>query len=114
MKQIAFAALGALLLSACVPAEPDTTAPLDDTVTTPPVDTTATPEDGAVPGILDDTCRAARFAENVGQPIDEVTFEGAAKVRVLRPGQIFTEDYLPERLNVGVTRSGVVFRLWCG
>ena len=113
MKKFAFAAIGALLLSACVPAEPDQPLPDEDRVT-PVVDTTATPADDAVPGILDDTCRAAQFAGNVGQPFDRVSFEGAAKLRVLRPGEIFTEDYVPERLNVGVTRSGVVFRLWCG
>lgn len=115
MKQIALAGLAALLLTACTPDTPDVTPPPDsDAAVAEDEGTALDTAEGAVPTGMDDTCRAQRFADRIGQPIEGADFAGADTLRVLRPGQLFSEDYVPTRLNVGVSRGGTIFRLWCG
>lgn len=41
-------------------------------------------------------------------------WRGDHKVRVLRPGQMVTMDYLPERLNIHVDESNVIRKFTCG
>ena len=99
----------ALLLAACEPL------PVTDAErVTPAVDTSLDAAEDAVPTGMDDTCRAQRFADRIGQPIDGADFGGALELRVLRPGELYSEDYVPQRLNVGVSSGGTIFRLWCG
>ena len=61
---------------------------------------------------------AARFA--IGKPWTTELGEqarvaaGAATLRVIRPGQMITDDYVSDRLNIELNESGIVTQLRCG
>lgn len=62
-----------------------------------------------------DTCNAARFAPLVGGPataLERVYLLG--KIRVWRPGRLFTQEHDPQRVNIHVDEAGVISRLSCG
>ena len=66
------------------------------------------------------SCNAAAAQFAVGRAHSEALAEavrqrsGAASARVLRPGQIVTMEFSPERINIDVDASGVVNRVRCG
>ncbi|QGX99606.1 hypothetical protein EI983_15565 [Roseovarius faecimaris] len=63
----------------------------------------------------DDSCGKAMFADLVGEPAANHSFDAApGDVRVIYPGQAVTMDHRPDRLNVDVNRNGDIGRLWCG
>jgi hypothetical protein len=93
MRLIPLAAIAALTLSACEMPPP---APAPD------------------PG-LEGNCGAAEIQGMVGQRVSALggmSFPGP--VRVIRPGDVVTMDFLPSRLNVELDRRERIIRLFCG
>jgi len=35
-------------------------------------------------------------------------------VRILNEGDMYTQDYKPQRLNIEIDQSGIITRVWCG
>ncbi len=73
------------------------------------------PVTGSYPTGMDDSCGAEAYAVLIGQ--DATALERILilrEVRVIRPGSIVTQDYLPQRLNFRVNTAGVISELTCG
>lgn len=68
----------------------------------------------------EDICGAVRVSDFLGQMrsdalVAEIArLSGARRVRWIRPGDMVTMDYSPERLNVHLDAEGRVARLACG
>ncbi|WP_375254028.1 I78 family peptidase inhibitor [Yoonia sp.] len=63
----------------------------------------------------EDTCNAASYATLLGAPataLERVLLLG--KVRVIRPDQAVTLDFLPDRINFMVDEDGRIARITCG
>ncbi|MDW5378461.1 I78 family peptidase inhibitor [Halomonas sp. HP20-15] len=66
------------------------------------------------------TCGADALRGHIGERLDESLREalqgtsGAQRVRIIRPGQGYTMDYRPERLNVHLDAQQRIDRLSCG
>ena len=61
-----------------------------------------------------DTCGMAPFQRLIGKPageIDRATLP--ARARVIMPGQMVTQDFSPQRLNIRVAPDGKVASLGC-
>jgi hypothetical protein len=64
-------------------------------------------------------CRADAAREMVGKPFDAALQKdamaktGAKLVRVIRPGDVVTKDYRPNRLNIDLDAQDVVVSLRC-
>ncbi|MEQ8268527.1 MAG: I78 family peptidase inhibitor [Parvibaculum sp.] len=68
-----------------------------------------------------ESCAAAADALGVwtGKPYDEAEEsitggEGVATVRVIRPGDMVTKDFRPDRLNVELDGEDTVTKIYCG
>ena len=71
--------------------------------------------DGTQPSPMPDTCGAAALQGLVGQPQSVLqTMRFAQTVRVIQPGMMVTQDFSPDRLNIGVGPDGRIARVWCG
>lgn len=94
-----------LALSGCGPAD-----------TSLPAQPNQTP--GVESGLLErtpDTCGLAPHEGLVGQPL--TAFDPATRdkpVRVIRPGQIVTNEYNPQRMNIDVDGKGQIKTVRCG
>lgn len=92
---------GAVLMgsaAACVPVEPGPGGPY------PPV----------TPGGVNQ-CGALDLQFLVGGPASALnTMRFNKPVRVIRPGMAVTMDYLPDRLNIELDRTGRISRVSCG
>lgn len=67
------------------------------------------------PPTLEDTCGSRDYANLIGQ--DATTLEKVlilGPVRVIRPGDAVTMDFLPERINFGIDRDEKVIEVSCG
>ena len=102
--------LAMLALSAC---EAPTGGP------TPPVEVPpATGDDmpaPVLPSPADDTCGASELTGYVGQDasiLDTARF--ANPIRVIRPGDMVTMDFNPQRLNFDLDELGEILRIRCG
>lgn len=108
--RLAAPALLALLLSACAATAP---APVEEP---PPAD--APPPDMPLPVLPSpeqDTCGASELASFIGGDvslIDAARF--ANPVRVIRPGDMVTMDFNPQRLNFELGVIGEIIRVRCG
>lgn len=83
--------MAALVLGACVAAEPD---------------------DGLPP---EGACGAKALQDLIGQPrsvLDVMRF--SQPLRVIEPGMAVTEDYNPGRLNIELDDVGQIIRVACG
>ena len=58
-------------------------------------------------------CPAPAFQGFVGQPYTNTRIEWP-DLRIIRPGDMVTEDYLENRLNVDLDENEVITRIWCG
>ncbi|MEC7760407.1 MAG: I78 family peptidase inhibitor [Pseudomonadota bacterium] len=58
-------------------------------------------------------CPAPAFQDFVGQPYANTLFEWP-DLRIIRPGDRVTRDYLQNRLNVDLDENEVITRIWCG
>ena len=68
-----------------------------------------------VPVGLDDTCEAAPLANLIGQ--DATALERTLRmglVRVIRPGDMVTQDYRPERINFIIAPDNTIRQITCG
>ncbi len=84
-----------LVLAACAPVAP-----------APPVPAPLPPTD---------SCNAAVIAPYIGQSITALeTVELLQAVRVIRPGEAITMDFLASRLNIVLNAEDVIIRLYCG
>ena len=80
-----------------------------------PACTAVEPQTPATPAPADDTCNAAAYAGLVGQDataLERVLLMG--KVRVIRPGQAVTMDFMPDRINFRVGEDGRIAAITCG
>ena len=51
----------------------------------------------------------------VGGPVTAFDIDGYGKpVRLVPPGALVTQEYLPQRLNIETDAAGVITRFWCG
>lgn len=68
----------------------------------------------------EDVCGAQRVQDRIGRQHDEGLAEsirqesGAAVLRVIRPGHVYTMDYRSERINVHIDEGGVITSIGCG
>ncbi len=85
-----------LALAACEPA--------------PPV----TEEIEGLDKLTPDTCGAADYQSLVGGNIAATTLPSDLNDRVIRPGDIVTQEYRPDRINFRVDESGVIQSVTCG
>lgn len=98
MSIFRIAALAPLALAACVPATP------------------ADPGGPAFPVGADDTCNAAPLVPLIGRDSSALATIGNRRdpMRVIRPGQAVTMDYIATRLNVELNAADRIIRLSCG
>ncbi|MEX0337729.1 MAG: hypothetical protein AB3N11_01690 [Arenibacterium sp.] len=85
---------------------------LDGTGTTKPAiagATTVLAADAVAYACLSDVQR-----EQVGKPISDAVSVLPANARILRPDTLYTQDYLPNRINADVDGNEIVTRVWCG
>jgi len=88
------------------------------TLTTACIPTTAvieTPVANPIPTGADDTCGAARYAGIVGQ--DAFVLERGfrpGEIRVIRPGTVASQEYLPARMSFEIGASNKIRRITCG
>ena len=83
--------------------------------------TTAQPDDGTAEiGSSDYRCSADRLADLVGQAATQelgaqaLRRSGSRTLRWIRPGDVVTMDYRPDRLNVRLDGRGNVESFGCG
>ncbi|HVG48977.1 MAG TPA: I78 family peptidase inhibitor [Rubellimicrobium sp.] len=106
--------LAALALTACEApggTTPPTEAPPATGEAPPPGDMPAP----VLPSPADDTCGASGLATYIGQDasiLDTARF--ANPVRVIRPGDMTTMDFNPQRLNFELDGLGEIERIRCG
>ena len=73
------------------------------------------PDGPALPRPEADTCRAALRGNLIGQPVtalERVYILGP--VRILRPGDAMTRDYLAPRINFALDPADRILRIFCG
>jgi len=62
-----------------------------------------------------DTCNAAEHEGLIGQDVTVLEQNLLlGPVRIIRPGQLITQDYLPERVNFNVNAADKVTSVRCG
>ncbi len=74
-------------------------------------------EEAKVTNVSDTTatqCDAAAYQSFVGKSREELTIPEELTVRMLRVGQMRTQDYNPNRLNIEADANGTVTRVFCG
>lgn len=88
-----FVYLAALpVLAACVPAE----------------------QSQPVAGNSPETCPASEYSALIGTNINAATLPLSVTYRTIWPGDLVTEDFVPDRMNVAVNNEGIVQGLTCG
>lgn len=68
-----------------------------------------------LPAQTDDTCEAANYADLLGQ--DATALETTlllGKVRVIRPGDLVTMDFLSDRINFMIAADNRIAAINCG
>jgi len=68
-----------------------------------------------LPPQLEDTCGAGAFADLIGK--DATALETSlllGPVRVIRPGDAVTMDYLPDRVNFIISETETIQMIDCG
>jgi hypothetical protein len=68
-----------------------------------------------IPSGIDDTCGAGRYAGIIGQ--DAFVLERGfrpGEIRVIRPGTVASQEYVPNRLGFEIGTSNTIRRIICG
>lgn len=71
----------------------------------------------ATPGLqerLPDTCGLDNYQGFIGQPVAAITYPAGDNVRVVQPGEILSQIYVADRVNLYVDEASVVQRIICG
>ncbi|MES2665385.1 MAG: I78 family peptidase inhibitor [Pseudomonadota bacterium] len=70
------------------------------------------------PGFVDkepDTCKAAGLQGLIGQSAGNLrTVALTGPVRIIAPGELVTQEYVAQRINVAVDGAGTIRRIDCG
>ncbi|WP_158965426.1 I78 family peptidase inhibitor [Chachezhania sediminis] len=123
-----------LLVAACGPTQapmsqtvPGGAAPAAGVSGPPPTDTPFQPsgEAGAAAGEtgdaaagetvkVPDMCGADTRQGQIGSSLSDHQAGLPEGTRIIDPSTIVAQDYNPQRLNVNVTYSGLIMRVWCG
>lgn len=62
-----------------------------------------------------DACGAANLQNLRGKPLSTLnSMQFSQPLRIILPGQMVTQDYRPERLNVEIDAQSVIVRVRCG
>lgn len=61
-----------------------------------------------------DPCDAGAYRQLIGVDISETGLIGGALLRIIRPGDLVTEDHRPDRANVAVDAQDRIVRAFCG
>jgi hypothetical protein len=67
------------------------------------------------PPTLEDTCNAGQYGNLIGQDataLEKVLILGL--VRVIRPGDVVTQDFRPNRINFGIDAKNRISDVSCG
>ncbi|TNC51463.1 hypothetical protein FHG66_04640 [Rubellimicrobium rubrum] len=106
----------ALLLAACetTPASSVATSPADEEppLAGEPLGDMPAP---VLPSPADDTCGASGLADFIGEDAGvtaATTFQNP--IRIIRPGDMVTMDFSPERLNFELDELNEIIRVRCG
>lgn len=62
----------------------------------------------------DMTCPADDYQEFVGEPVSAITYPEDLRVRVIRPNDAVSMDYVPLRMNIALDENDVIKRIYCG
>lgn len=66
-------------------------------------------------GPSQETCDANKFMNLTGKDMKDLSgIELPKNSRVIGYGMAYTQDYQPDRLNIGTDKMGMVDRIWCG
>lgn len=69
---------------------------------------------GYAPTVSATRCDLARHQALVGMNIGEVYLPQQLRYREISPGQVVTQEYQPERLNIFLDPKGWIARVSCG
>lgn len=76
---------------------------------------TTPPKSDPVPAPTDDTCQGAQYERLIGQ--DATALERVLilrQVRVIRRGDVVTQDFVPQRLNFNINVANRIASITCG
>ena len=103
MKQLL---AGLFLLAGCASAPPDDVAA--QTQTEAQTNETAGDDTLLLSCVDDELCAL------IGQPVSAAPGIIPETARVIGPGDLYPQEYVPNRVNVEHNDAGIVTRLWCG
>ena len=83
--------------------------PLLAACASPNVDGASAPQRGG-----GDACNASAYAGDVGQSMGTARFPANTEMRLINPGEMVTQEFVPTRLNVEVDRAGRIVAITCG
>ena len=110
--QLILAAAAALSLAACT--EKGSFPPIDSTLPKPAAAAPA-PMPTPVQSQKVATCAGDTILSYIGKPLSRLPTSGTwSTLRVIRPGDKVTSDFVGARLNAKVDGSGVITDLYCG
>ena len=61
-----------------------------------------------------DACGAEGYQSLVGSPLAAVTLPASLNSRIIRPGDLVTQDYAEDRINFELDEQGTITRISCG
>ena len=61
-----------------------------------------------------DACGAARYIPSIGRPLEAISLPRGENARVITPGSVVTQDFVPSRLNLHISDTGLIERVSCG
>lgn len=59
-------------------------------------------------------CDVEAWSMLIGASLAVVSLPDGLRHRIVRPGDMLTQDYDPARLNLVVDETGRILRVWCG
>lgn len=102
MKRIVLPGIFAVLAAGCAPSQTPDQAPPP-----PPMQASGECQAEAIQDYVGEEYRAALEQILANQ-------SGAQRVRVIRPDEVYTMDYRPDRLNIHLDEQGTISELRCG
>lgn len=117
MQKIWLAALAVALIGCTTVPEEEPLAPAPDVPVEQPVaaseDPAAEPYDPSKDLTLI-TCRAHETLDLIGTPVADALLRLPENRRIVRPGDVVTQDYDTSRMNVFVNEAGTITKIECG